>query len=310
MNAPVQGDGQRGQVLALFAICLVAIVAMTGLVIDGGMTFTQRRDQQNVADAAAMAGAYAFANTSNAGAAVTQGMNTAAANGYTHGVDGTLVNVQVSVSNGLATVTANVTKPHRNYFSGIVGFGSWDVSASARAIAGLPNAAIGAMPILFNKRAFPGAHASSTDIAFDEPGTGTEDVPQGATQFNWTVYCTASGNACNGNTSTVSDLINGTGKDTEVTLNDKIGPLNAGDHAALFNDLSAKVPSDFPVAIVDDDGAMVGWAMFHLSGSVGGSTKHIQGHFVSPVNEVNFKVVNNGGKATGNFGETLVQLTN
>ena len=61
---------ERGQMLALFAICLVAIIAMTGLVIDGGMTMVQRRDQQNVADAAAMAGAYDFANNNDAAAAI------------------------------------------------------------------------------------------------------------------------------------------------------------------------------------------------------------------------------------------------
>ena len=35
MSAATEGERQRGQMLALFAICLVAIIAMTGLVIDG-----------------------------------------------------------------------------------------------------------------------------------------------------------------------------------------------------------------------------------------------------------------------------------
>ena len=48
---------QSGQILAIFALALVAIVAMVGLVVDGGFTFVQKRDQQNVADAAAMAAA-------------------------------------------------------------------------------------------------------------------------------------------------------------------------------------------------------------------------------------------------------------
>ena len=49
--------------LVIFSLCLVAIIAMTGLVIDGGMTFVQKREQQNVADAAALAGAYAYVNS-------------------------------------------------------------------------------------------------------------------------------------------------------------------------------------------------------------------------------------------------------
>ena len=75
-----------GQVLVIFALALVAIVAMVGLVIDGGATFVQRRDQQNVADQAAMAGAYAYVSASpnQSQAALAAARNIAAANGYTH----------------------------------------------------------------------------------------------------------------------------------------------------------------------------------------------------------------------------------
>ena len=308
MSAPIESDRQRGQMLALFAICLVAIIAMTGLVIDGGMTLTQRREEQNTADAAAMAGAYAYATTSNASTAINEARDTAAANGYTHGQDGAIVTVSVSFSGGLATVTANVTKPHRNYFSGIVGFGSWDVSVTASAIAGSPNAAMGAMPLLFNKKTFTSGYGQANEVAFDEPGVGDEDVPQTANQFNWTVYCTANGNPCNANTETVDDLING-GGDTVVKLTDEIGPLNAGAHAALFSSLAAFVGQEFPVAIVNDDGEMQGWAIFRITGSVGGDTKQIRGQFVSPVNASSLKIVPGGGAAI-NFGDTDVRLTN
>lgn len=309
MSAPIESDRQRGQMLALFAICLVAIIAMTGLVIDGGMTLTQRRDEQNAADAAAMAGAYAYAITSNASTAIAEAQGTASANGYTHGQDGSIVTVTVSFSGGLATVTANVTKPHRNYFSGIVGFGSWDVSVTASAIAGPPNAAMGAMPLLFNEKVFTSGYGQGNEVAFNEPGVGTEDVPQEASQFNWTVYCTASGNSCNADTSTVNDLINDRGKSTVVKLTDEIRPLNAGAHAALFSSLAAYVGQDFPVSIVNDDGEMQGWAIFRITGSVGGDTKQIRGHFVSPVNAASLKIVPGGG-AAGNFGDTDVRLTN
>jgi hypothetical protein len=300
---------ERGQMLALFAICLVAIIAMTGLVIDGGLTMVQRRDEQNVADAAAMAGAYAYMNTSSSTVAVGQAQVNAAANGYPNGIDNTTVTVNVGFSVGLATVTTTVTRPHRNFFSGIVGFGSWDVSATASAIAGLPNAAIGAMPLLFNKKAFPDGQGPDHQVSFDEPGTGTQDVPQDATSFNWTVYCTANGNPCNGDSSTVKLLIDDRGTSTDVTLNDLIGPLDAGAHATLFSALAGHVGSEFPVAVVDDSGALQGWAMFHLSGSVGGSTKQISGYFVSPVNWSGMSIVQGGGTG-GQFGDTVVRLTN
>ena len=159
-------------------------------------------------------------------------------------------------------------------------------------------------------------------MSWDEPGTGNEDVPQTAVQFNWTVFCTANGNGnggpgngnggCNGDSNTVRDLINNRGHSTEVNLDDDIGPLNAGSHTTLFSDLADFVGTDhneFPVAIVDDDGNMVGWAMFHLTGSVGGSTKQIRGYFVSPVNRGVLKVVQGVG-AGGNYGDTTVHLTN
>ena len=173
---------ERGQMLALFAICLIAIIAMTGLVIDGGLTMVQRRDQQNVADAAAMAGAYAYANTNSSSSAVAQAQSNAAANGYANGTDNVVVTADVSMNNGIATITTTVTKPHRNFFSGIIGFGSWDVSTTASAIAGTPNAVVGAMPLLFNKKAFPDGHGPSKEQAFDEPGPGTRTSPRTRTR--------------------------------------------------------------------------------------------------------------------------------
>ena len=50
-------ERQRGQALALFAISLTAIVLAAAVVVDGGYAFAQRRQSQNAADFAAMAGA-------------------------------------------------------------------------------------------------------------------------------------------------------------------------------------------------------------------------------------------------------------
>ena len=53
-------EGERGQLLVLFTIAIVVIIGMLGLVLDGGSAFAQRRDEQNVADLAAVAGADAY----------------------------------------------------------------------------------------------------------------------------------------------------------------------------------------------------------------------------------------------------------
>ena len=44
-----------GQILVVFAIAMVVLILVTGLVIDGGNAFLHRRDSQNSADIAAMA---------------------------------------------------------------------------------------------------------------------------------------------------------------------------------------------------------------------------------------------------------------
>jgi hypothetical protein len=51
------GPGERGQILVIVGLAMVALLAMAGLVADGGIAFANRRQAQNVADAASMAGA-------------------------------------------------------------------------------------------------------------------------------------------------------------------------------------------------------------------------------------------------------------
>ena len=48
---------ERGQAMVLVALFLPALIAVAGLVTDGGMVFAERRALQNMADAAAAAGA-------------------------------------------------------------------------------------------------------------------------------------------------------------------------------------------------------------------------------------------------------------
>ncbi|HZW03169.1 MAG TPA: pilus assembly protein TadG-related protein [Anaerolineaceae bacterium] len=50
---------EKGQILVLFVFGLIGLLAFTALAIDGGMVFTDRRYDQSVADAAALAGAQA-----------------------------------------------------------------------------------------------------------------------------------------------------------------------------------------------------------------------------------------------------------
>jgi hypothetical protein len=56
------GRDERGQAIVLFAFVLLGIVAMAGLLIDGGMAWSNRRQAQAAADTAALAAAKAIVN--------------------------------------------------------------------------------------------------------------------------------------------------------------------------------------------------------------------------------------------------------
>ena len=319
-------ESQRGQILIVFVIALVAMIGMVGLVIDGGSVFAQRRGQQNTADLASMAGATAYLNTTGDFATRTAAAEAAARaiatdNRHTDGTNGATVTVAVTnlAGNGApdangARVAVGVGAPHRNYFSGVLGMPTWQVDVDAAAMTtGRPNAAIGAMPLIFNQEAFPGSVCNTKTTVcipevYNEPGTGNDDVPQDATQFNWTIFCTANGNPCNANSNGVRDLINGNGSSTVVSLDMDIGPLNAGSHTTLFTALEAHVGSQFPVAIVDDEGVMVGFALYQLTGVEGSSEKVIRGYFVSPVNVANLTYLPGGGSSTIDTGVSVVKL--
>lgn len=317
---------ESGQILVMFVLVVFVIIGVIGLVLDGGSAFAQRRNEQNVADLSAIAGATAYLNTQGGtaakrNAADAAAITVAAANGYTPGANGTTLDVQVTPGFGSADVRVNLASPHRNNFAALMGMPTWTVSVTATAQSSeAPNAAIGLMPLLFNEVAFNGAACDEAEggcvsSVFQLPGTGTEDVPQDATQFNWTVFCTANGDPdqdpltgnCNGNSSSVEALIEGNGDSTVVELSDDIGPLNAGAHTTLFNALSAYAPGIFPVPIVctisndptcPADGAMVGFAYFKILSVEGASEKVIRGYFVSPVNASQLVVSPGGGQAS------------
>lgn len=55
-------DGNRGQVIIVFALCLLVLLGFAALAIDVGYMYSVRGDLQRCADAGALAGAYIFHN--------------------------------------------------------------------------------------------------------------------------------------------------------------------------------------------------------------------------------------------------------
>jgi Flp pilus assembly protein TadG len=323
-----EGRGERGQVLILFTLVILVVVGVVGLVLDGGAAFARRRGEQSVADLAAMAGATAYLNANGASPAKTAAANNAAqsiaaANGYVDGSDGTVVAVSVSPVIGGADVKVDITAKQQNNFASLFGMATWDISVTATAEASnLPNTAIGVMPLLFNAEAFPGAICDESvggcvAEVYQLPGVGNEDVPQDATQFNWTVFCAGdSGTECNASANDVGEIMDNNGNATTISLNDDIGPLNAGTKTSLLDapgssggaSLEEHVGDSFPVPIVNDEGQMVGFAMFKLLSVEGAPDKVIRGYFVSPVNPGQLVVTPNGGTPGLQTGTNTLKL--
>jgi hypothetical protein len=128
---------ERGQNLLIFAVLMIILIALAGLVIDGGYSLSKRREAQNAADAGALAGANALC-AGNTSLARTQALDYAInRNGATA--------ADVSMSTRVITVTTTI--PHDTFLAGI--FGTDVVTTTATASAGCyaPCTGAGVLPV-------------------------------------------------------------------------------------------------------------------------------------------------------------------
>jgi Flp pilus assembly protein TadG len=272
----------RGQILVIFAVALVAIVAMVGLVLDGGAAFAQRRSQQNASDLASLAGANTYLLTADANATIAAARAVAAQNGWVQGTDSVNIPVTINTSNGVK-VTVNVDAPHHNNFGSIVGMSTFQVGTTATAESGYPDTAEAAGPLIFSIDAFgtngvPLPLYGNKDAPFAF-GEGNGDVPNGPGDIAWTNYGTG-----NVDTNQVRSIINGSLVITKtLAFGEYIGQHNQGNHTALYSDVATYlIDQDIAIPVVDHNGNYQGWATFHVTGAAGGSTKKIYGYFKAP----------------------------
>lgn len=277
--------------IVLFGLLLVIMVAMVGLVLDGGSALAQRRDEQNAADLAALAGANTYLLTNDTNAAVAAARALADENGYPHGSDGVTVDVTVDTTNG-AAVTVDINAPHHNNFGSVVGFESWQVATTATALSGIPDTVEGAGPMTFSIEVFNADGTPKSQYADpDNPfgfGDTNNHAPTGPGDFAWTNYGTG-----NVNTNDVESILS---RDLVITktiaFGEYIGQHNNGNHTALFDKVQECAHQgsvnqclsglDVPVPVVDSNGNFQGWATFHVTSASGGSDKKINGYFKSP----------------------------
>jgi Flp pilus assembly protein TadG len=149
---------EHGAALVLLALSITALVAVAGLALDGGRVYGERREMQNAADTAAMAGTrqldqFLTGKTADASTIATAAKDTAEKNG----ADRTKVTCELvrfdrsslgpcpttatmdsavkAVAAGVHVTTAN-TQP--TFFMGVVGNKSFTANAAATAQIGRP----------------------------------------------------------------------------------------------------------------------------------------------------------------------------
>ncbi len=128
---------EKGQNLVVFAVLIVVLVALAGLVIDGGFTLVTRRQAQNAADAGALAGAEALCN-GNVDLAVPQARDYAINRNQAKTAD-----VIVATKN----ITVTTTIPHETFLMRIFGTNTVNTTATASAGCYVPCSMTGVLPV-------------------------------------------------------------------------------------------------------------------------------------------------------------------
>lgn len=135
-------DGQRGQVLVLFAGGVLALLVVAALAFDVGMMLVERRDQQDAADAAALAGArYLFdgdcvAPTWTCARARAAATAVALQNGFDDADPNETVQILIPAQNGRYArfpnfVEVDINSQRPSIFGKVVGKTAWPVSVMA-----------------------------------------------------------------------------------------------------------------------------------------------------------------------------------
>ena len=153
-------NDERGQVLIITALCIVAFIGFLGLSVDVGALFYAKRQMQAAADAAATAAAIEYLHsdyvnnlaTAKSGA-ITAGVNAAKANDVSFG---SALSAAVSVNANASSPAAHkgcsgstcyfeaiITKQNPTLFYSVFlglwkGSGSGNLTVAARAVAGTP----------------------------------------------------------------------------------------------------------------------------------------------------------------------------
>lgn len=259
---------EEGQTLVVAILALVALLGVLALAIDGGYAYSQRRQMQNAADAAAMAGAWrlAMVGSGQIDSAVAQYATANGADSYGWTMP----------DSRTVRVTTQVT--FDTFFARLLGLNSMTASAESEATAGAISRAGNLLPMTIEEEPFVvGQSYTIWDNAQEAPGgfgwVDWNGVPVGNPEL--------ADNICNPDNSGAWDI--------GAWLPSGPGVENS---AAVRQCLNTWLGSEVTIPIYDDvqgNGAnaryrISGFARFVLEDySFTGHDKYVEGRFVRSV---------------------------
>jgi Flp pilus assembly protein TadG len=244
----IRRRGESGQALIMFVLGLAVFLGMVALTIDVGLILHERRQLQNTADAAALAGVIELPQSTVL--AQSKAQEWAANNGIdlAEGDE-----IQITIADDDTSVTVEVTRETSFVFGRVLGLTTVDVSASAVAQVGAPASLAGIMPFAVLEDAIDYS-VSPTTIKYDanDPTTGNFaplkiDGP-GSSTYEDTIINGSTNSACGLSQPTCADP-------TEVT---QTGNLVGGTRDGIeyrFNNTSQECDEFNEVLIPDGNGS-------------------------------------------------------
>ncbi|EEG78398.1 hypothetical protein DealDRAFT_0813 [Dethiobacter alkaliphilus AHT 1] len=139
---------ERGNVLVIFAVALIALLGFAAIVIDVGGMYVERRSMVTAADAGALAGARELAESGDEALAEQAAALFAQTNGAEITDDIEVLDVEYN-GESFKAVRASVGVNREHFFAKALGFNDSDVFARAVATWGYPKALSNLLPIFF-----------------------------------------------------------------------------------------------------------------------------------------------------------------
>lgn len=164
---PIVGEPEAGAFVVLVAACMILLMGLAALALDGGRMYDERRTAQNAADHASLAAAWAYCETVDP---IAAGLASAASNGYENdGIDDFVTVTDL----GGGEFEAHVTSVLDTTFARVFSADQVDVTARAVGYCGIDDS-------LGGYAMFASGDCAPTELSL----TGSQQVIDGGVHSN------------------------------------------------------------------------------------------------------------------------------